>query len=205
MCLAIVKPRGVQVAREHLLAGWQHNPDGGGYAFVKDGKVVMRKGFMKLKDFIEAYEVDEAVNPESNFLIHFRITSQGAKTADNTHPFLVEGGALIHNGTMSGTGAEYGKGASDTAKFADKFKTNLTYDFVVDNKAQLDIAIQGSKIALLYDDDRFAIINERDGHWKDGVWYSNYSYKTYRPMTASDYFDEKDWGEEEDDSPWQLQ
>lgn len=165
----------------------------------------MRKGFMKLKGLIDAYEVDEAANPNSNFLIHFRITSQGSSIPDNTHPFPIEGGALIHNGTLSGTGSTYGKGPSDTANFADMFKSNLTYDFVLKNKAALDVAIQGSKIAILYEDDTFQIINEKDGHWTDGVWYSNHSYKNYRSMTASDFYDEKPWDEDEDEKTWAYQ
>lgn len=198
MCLAILRPSGIQVPKANLVTGWQHNPDGAGYAFVKDGKVVIRKGFMKLKPFLESYEVDAAINPESNFLIHFRITSQGSNTEDNTHPFPIEGGALIHNGTLTGTGSTYGTGESDTRKFANMFSKNLTFDFVEQNKSKLNLATRGSKLVMLYDDDRYQIVNESDGNWNEGVWYSNYSWKQYRSLGTYSY---DDW-ETEDDLPW---
>lgn len=201
MCLAIVKPKGIQVPRAHLQCGWQHNPDGAGYSFVKDGKVVFRKGYMKLKDFLNTYEVDEATNQESNFLIHFRITSQGSSTADNTHPFPIEGGALIHNGTLTGTGSKFGVGPSDTSLFANMFSKNLTYDFVQTHKSKLNLAIRGSKIATLYDDGSYQIINEDEGHWDKGVWYSNYSYKDYKALQYGQYLN-ADW-EDEGELPWQ--
>lgn len=197
MCLAIVKPLGIQVPRASLVTGWQHNPDGAGYAFTKDGKVVIRNGFMKLKDFINAYEVDEAVNQESNFLIHFRITSQGSSGPENTHPFPIANGALIHNGTLTGTGSAYGAGPSDTKKFADMFGKDLTFTFVEDHKSQLGIAVRGSKLAMLYDDNRYQIVNEADGNWNEGVWYSNYSWKNYKLLTPAQYDDF------EDEIPWQ--
>lgn len=183
--------------------GWQHNPDGAGYSFVKDGKVVFRKGYMKLKDFLNTYEVDEAANQESNFLIHFRITSQGSNTAENTHPFPIEGGALIHNGTLTGTGSKYGSGPSDTALFANQFSKNLTFDFVQTHKSKLNLAIRGSKLVMLYDDGSFQIINEDEGHWDKGVWYSNYSYRTYKTL-YQDRSSNGEW-ENEDDLPWQYQ
>lgn len=200
MCLAIVKPSGIQVPKMHLTTGWQHNPNGAGYAFVKDGKVEIHKGFMKLKDFLDSYEVHEAVNQESNFLIHFRITSQGSDEASNTHPFEIDGGALIHNGTLSGTGSSYGKGESDTCKFANMFAKNLSFDFVQKYKARLNDAVRGSKLCMLYENNTYQIVNESDGQWVNGVWYSNGSWRNYRAMTPANY-DDADW-ETEDDLPW---
>lgn len=200
MCLAIVKPRGIEVPRDNLISGWQHNPDGAGYAFTKDGKVVIRNGFMKLKEFLSAYEIDEAVNHESNFLIHFRITSQGHSGPDNTHPFPIENGALIHNGTLSGTGAQYGVGDSDTKKFANMFAKDLTFTFVENHKMQLGNAVRGSKLAMLYDDNTYQIVNESDGNWSAGVWYSNFSWRSYKLLTPASYNDIA-----EDDLPWDYQ
>ncbi len=179
MCLAIVRKPRVAVPEEHLRDGWEHNPDGAGYAFVENGMAVFRKGFMKYKEFLEAYQQDASSNPDSAFLIHFRITSQGAKNAANTHPFVIDGGLLIHNGTLSGTGSVSGTGDSDTCKFAEKYSKNLSFDFVTAYSAQFDEALRGSKLCMLYDDGRYKIVNEKDGVWQDDVWYSNYSYKAY--------------------------
>lgn len=178
MCIAIVKPAGVDVSEETLSICWRSNPDGAGYAFVEDGKVVIRKGYMKLKDFLKAYEEDKA--KDSPFLIHFRITSQGSKDEFNTHPFSIKDGAAIHNGTLDGTGAEYGKGPSDTKIFLRQFGDWLTYDNVEKYKKELGDAIRTSnKIAMLFSDKRYQILNESMGNWHEGAWYSNYTYRNY--------------------------
>ena len=199
MCLAIVKPKGLIIPDNALRAGWIGNSDGGGYAFVKDGKVEIRNAIMKLKDFLERYRQDEAENPESAFLVHFRICSMGAKSADNTHPFPIEGGALIHNGTLTGTAAKYGMGPSDTKLFADRYAKDLSYDFVLKHKDAWNSALTGNKLGLLYDDGRYQIVNEDSGVWSEGIWYSNHSFKPYGRIASMIETDE--W-EEWDDYGW---
>lgn len=179
MCLAIVQPAGKDIPIGNLQAGWIANNDGAGYAFVRDGKVHIRKGFMKLKEFLPSYTADRKDCPESVFLVHFRITSMGDRSEANTHPFPIDGGALIHNGTLTGTGATYGSGPSDTKLFAERFSKHLSWNFVTAHRPKWDDACRNSKIALLYDDNSYQIINEQDGKWDDGVWYSNNSYRTY--------------------------
>lgn len=177
MCLAILRPAGVDIPAENLKQGWISNPDGGGYGFVSGNKCVTRKGFGKWKDMQEALTADLKQHTNSPFLIHFRICTLGTKDITNTHPFEIEGGLLIHNGTLTGTGASYGSGKSDTALFAESFSKDLSFDFVHKNKKELGDSVSGSKFALLYDDKRFSIINEDDGHWEAGVWYSNRGYE----------------------------
>lgn len=179
MCLAIVKPAGIALPEDHIRQGWQYNNDGGGYGFVTGGRAQIRKGFMKLKEYMEAYKADAEKHPDSAFLLHFRIGTDGALGPENTHPFRTDDGILIHNGVLSGTGSQRGVGPSDTALFVDMFKSDLSYDFVLKNKMAWDAATWGSKLAILYDDGRYQIINETSGMWVDGVWYSNSSYKPY--------------------------
>lgn len=173
MCLAIFKPADKDIALSHLKAGWQGNSHGAGFAYVRKNKVESEKGFMKLQDFLTAYEAAAKKNKKSPFLIHFRITSMGHGGADNTHPHLFQHGALIHNGTIYGTGAQHGVGPSDTAKFAEMYGPKLTYLTVQKHKAELDAALKHNRFALLYNDGRHQIINEDEGVWIDGVWYSN--------------------------------
>lgn len=179
MCLAIVKPKGIAIPDDSIRQGWISNSHGGGYAFVKDGKVQIRKGLMKLKDFNDAFRADEEVNPDSAFLLHFRIRSMGDDGSTNTHPFEIDGGCLIHNGTLTGTVAEYSKGPSDTKLFAEKFKKDLSFDIIAKHKSAWDAALGSNKLAMLYDDGRYQIVNESLGLWAEGVWYSNISYKGY--------------------------
>lgn len=192
MCLAILKTAGAIIPDDHLKEGWISNPDGGGYGFVDKGKIVVRKGFPKWKEFAEAYDKDSKQYTETPFLVHFRICTMGTKGVDNTHPFEIEDGILIHNGTISGTGAKYGEGKSDTAIFAETFSKDLSFDFVHANKQDLGRSLDYNKIAILYKDKRFSIINESDGHWLNGVWYSNYGYskRGYSPYYGGMYGDD---------------
>lgn len=189
MCLAIFRPAGTDVPVEHLRNGWIGNPDGAGFAFVKDGEVEIRKGFMLLKDFSEAYKVAAEENPDSPFLIHFRIRSMGSREACNTHPYrLPDGGALIHNGTITGTGASYDKGDSDTMLFIKKFGESLTFDVVSSVKPALEKALDYNKLVMLWGDGRHFILNEASGWWEAGVWYSNGTFRS-RPVNAPGYVD----------------
>ena len=190
MCLAIFKPPGKDVSEAKLKGGWQSNPGGAGFAFVKGKKVVTQKGFMKLQDFLEAYNIARQKNKKSPFLIHFRIPSMGDSTAVNTHPFPFGGvnellnnsftsnAALIHNGTIYGTGAVHGAGPSDTAKFTERYGPKLTFVNVEENKKYIDLALGYNKVVILYNDGSHQILNEKEGHWMDGVWFSNRYFLT---------------------------
>lgn len=178
MCLAILKPAKVSITEDRLRNGWIANPDGAGYAFVHKGKVVTKKGYTKLQDFLTDIEADFKKHKNSHFAIHFRIRSSGEKSPEMTHPFPVAGGVVIHNGSITGTGAEYGTGESDTCKFANKFKENLTFDFVVNHKADLNEAMgKWNKLVFLYDTGQYVIINDNEGVWDGDVWFSNHTFK----------------------------
>lgn len=183
MCLAIFKPAKVSVPADYLREGWIHNPDGAGFAYTHKGKVHTVKGLMTWKAFIEAYDVATKKFKNSPFVIHFRIRSMGDKSAENTHPFPIRDGVLIHNGSVDGTKAVWDKGPSDTAYFAETFSEKLTYDFVKEHKKEWDDAVGYNKMVMLYDDGRHLILNEQHGSWVNDVWYSNMSYKP-RPLAA---------------------
>lgn len=173
MCLAIYKPAGSTIAESHLQGGWQSNPGGAGFAYLKKGKVEVVKGLMKYQEFLAAYNEAVKKNKKSQFLVHFRIPSMGDHSPSNTHPFRFKHGALIHNGTMYGTGAVHGAGKSDTAYFAEKYGDKLTFANVEEHKKEINEALGYNKVAILYDDGRHQLLNEEDGLWLNNVWYSN--------------------------------
>lgn len=180
MCLAIVKPSKAVIPPDHFKQGWISNPDGGGYGFIdKEGKTVVRKGFGKLKEMEDAYEKDSKQYTDSPFLVHFRICTMGAKDDDNTHPFVIDNGLLIHNGTITGTEASYGKGKSDTALFAESVSKAFTYSFVKEHGKELSDLLGYNKVAMLFKDKSYYILNESAGHWVNDVWYSNRGYVKY--------------------------
>lgn len=191
MCVAILAKPGKQVPRLNLFAGWGINSDGGGFAFVRGGKVQIERGFMKYNAFQAALEEAQAKNPDSPFLIHMRIRSAGSLNENNTHPFPIEGGALIHNGTLfQPTGNDIGTAddrKSDTRVFAERLFNILKYQDVVDAKDDIERAIRYNKIALLYDDAKYLILNEAEGEWIDDIWYSNGSCKIRQSSYPGDH------------------
>ena len=178
MCMAIFKPAKVVVKEEHLRNSWIANPDGAGFAYVKAGKVVVEKGFQTVKEFLAAYDKVFKKNKNSPFLIHFRIRSMGAKGSEHTHPYVFQHGALIHNGTIHGTGAVYDSGPSDTELFTRRFGNEMTYENVTALKVKLEQALDFNKIVILYPTKDAVILNERKGYWHEGTWFSTKAYET---------------------------
>lgn len=87
MCIIINKIRGLEKpSKETLKNCWDSNPDGAGVMWNEEGKVHIRKGFM---DFDSFYKFTETIqNPtEKGIVYHFRITSHGGTSQQNTHPF----------------------------------------------------------------------------------------------------------------------
>lgn len=189
MCVAILARPGKVLSNTELFKGWSANRDGAGLAFVnKHGKLVTAKGYMKYNDFQKAYEniCQNEVAEDSPMLIHMRITSQGDTVQANTHPFMFipkvgPKGAMIHNGTLFRPQGEWavakqGVLFSDTRVLVTAMADRLTSEAVLSSIAQLGQAIGAhNKLAFLYEDKSWAIINEHAGFWADDVWYSNTS------------------------------
>lgn len=175
MCIAIVAPAGKLVKETTLLECNANNPDGAGFAYIKDGKVEISKGFFKIGQFIAEYKKKaEAFGKDNPMLLHFRIATQGKVNAPNCHPFPIRGGAIIHNGSLWYKRGEQEK--SDTREFAERMYNNLSYDVVKAALPEVTEALQWNKLAMLYDDGQYI----RIGKWyeDEGIWYSN---ETYRP------------------------
>lgn len=215
MCLLIYKPAGAEIPKDYFKNAQDDNPDGFGLAYVKDGRLNVFKGLMKPKKAIAAIER----NSDVDLLIHFRRASPNMKvTGPMCHPFLVtskthelENGkprfffAIAHNGKLSYPNTE---DKSDTACFVDDIigpaldrdPWLLDHDY---GKYLMEEAIGfGNKMAVMRFDAKeneanVFILNDTEGygdkaaHWKDKVWFSNYSYLppppkvTYAPAYPS--------------------
>ena len=181
MCVAIVCKPGAIVPNDRLYAGWVANKDGAGFAYVKDGRVVIEKGFMTYNPFQKAYQsAAEKYSATSPFLVHMRIRTSGRTDKKNTHPFKIRGGAVIHNGIMfypssSGNNKDQSH-SSDTKIFASKLHNILLKEDVKAAEDEILFAVgRTNKLCFLYDDGDYVILNEKAGNWKDDIWYSNYS------------------------------
>lgn len=181
MCVAVVTRPGSTITNDSLYRGWCANGDGGGFAYVKEGKTQIEKGFMDYNSFQAAYADAAAKSGKySPFLVHMRIRTSGATNQNNCHPFPIRGGALIHNGIMfTPTGKRAGTPEdrkSDTRVFAESLHNILDLETIKKAGQSILKAVGGyNKIAFLYDDGGYHILGESSGSWSEGIWYSNSS------------------------------
>lgn len=185
MCVALVTMPKARLTDAHLEAGWKRNPDGGGIAYVKEGKTQIEKGFMDYNSFHKAYnKAADLFSEESPFLVHLRIATSGGTTRNNCHPFPVKGGAMIHNGILfQPTGTLAGPKTdlkSDTRVLAENLHNILVLaDIKKASKAIEEEIGSGNKLCFLYDTGDVHIVGEKQGFWDKGIWHSNSSCTGY--------------------------
>jgi predicted glutamine amidotransferase len=200
MCLIILNPAGEKLPQSALDNGWSNNPDGAGYMFVANGKLIIRKPYYKLRALKADLMRDHAEhNASSPFVVHFRFATHGEKTAENCHPHAICGEqiGLAHNGVLHDFLPPFDADYSDTVHFC---RTVLAYrapNHVIDANFRSILAEMigtGNKFVLLRDTREVSIVNESAGVWDNGNWYSNATYKTAsvfgrfkRSTTASSY------------------
>lgn len=177
MCVIVVQPAGLELSGNKFRNCWNRNSDGGGFAYIADGEVVVDKGYFGMSNMLTQYRKTRGVYPDSPFLLHFRIATVGPVDGDNTHPFQVRDDLVMaHNGTISGFG---NKEMSDSLDFAQRVLAALKPGWEEDEVISwlVEKTLGWSKIALLRNDGALTILNEDRGVWVDGLWFSNDSYK----------------------------
>jgi predicted glutamine amidotransferase len=213
MCIAVAKPIGVDIPSDEILTNcFKNNPDGAGFAFNYNNEVIIRKGYMKLKDFLDAFhKYDKKFNFKNRgVLIHTRITTHGGTNPQMCHPFPIcsdEGAlkkieytspyAVIHNGIISLTSAEatQKKDMSDTAVFIQRYLTKIAMNknwlYKKENIELIEDLI-GSKMAILNEKGKIFMTN---GFTEDnGIFYSNSTYQDNSTRWMKYY----DWDWDED-------
>tara|TARA_R100001443_G_scaffold113057_1_gene127271 strand:- start:3353 stop:4126 length:774 start_codon:yes stop_codon:yes gene_type:complete len=179
MCLALIqKPNAKKLTNEQLKTAFNNNDDGCGIAYVNNNKIIVKK-YMDEDSLLNAYNhIHNVHGSKSNIMIHFRIGTHGAKTLYNVHPFMVnENLVFCHNGIINRV--ENCKKRSDTRVFNDDVLKHLPTRFI-HNKSIITMMsdfIGHSKLIFLNSDNQFKIVNENLGHWSNGTWFSNSSYK----------------------------
>jgi hypothetical protein len=171
MCLVIVKPPGVTFSDKDLRDYEAHNPNGFGMMWHEDGKVnIMRtlnsKEIPLLLDMVK----------ESEAVLHWRYTTAGTDSIQNTHPFEITPRlAMVHNGVLP----LYPKDPrqSDTFMFANEIMPEyLNGSEVVDDSdiPRLDEWIGPSnRLVFLDDTGKITIVGKEKGLMHNGCWYSN--------------------------------
>ena len=188
MCLAIYRSDTGDVPKQFMQEGFRRNPDGAGFAFPQDGEVVIRKGYKTFKKFYKRYlEVAEDIP----MLIHFRYATKGNVDQSNCHPFrLSKKFAMIHNGTIDRVLTE--NEMSDSWNFANRIlgpivRKHPNFIYTDHGKRIINLAIGGTnKVAVMNHRGKATIFNEKLGHWRDGTWYSNFSYDPYKDAKGND-------------------
>lgn len=191
MCIAILKRKNGNITDEQLRECFINNPDGAGIAYTKDNQLFIVKGIFDVKTFINEVRTAENIC-DNNMLIHCRIGTSGVKNAFNTHPFLInEHIALIHNGILD---IKVPKGSleNDTQLFIKRYLADIDKYTIMHNKAVHELinkCIGGhNKFVLLDNTGYYKIINEDAGHWKNNVWFSNYSYEPRKYTSSRNYY-----------------
>lgn len=138
MCVICASPAGVrQPTFTEIRRMFFRNPDGAGYMFARDGRVVIHKGYMHLHEFLSAIR-EERFTAEDSVVYHFRISTQAGVNPAMTHPFplsnqlevmkaldVVCGCGVAHNGIIRLTSDPDEREYSDTALFVAEYLSRL--------------------------------------------------------------------------------
>lgn len=185
MCMLCVSLPGSRPTREQLEIACYNNNDGFGYAVHHGDHIVAGRG-MLVDVTIDRFFAELDKNPDAIGMFHARLTTHGTTHVENNHPFRVDGRkdiVLGHNGILPVT-LKLGDKRSDTRVFAEDLLPTMGLGVLDDAKTfkKLEEWARGSKIAILSTSpdlkDDVYILNEQDGDWVDGVWWSNTSYKS---------------------------
>ena len=183
MCLLMVT-LGEIPNRDYLYNASENNPHGYGFA-VNHGDRIVTGRSMKYERLIERFitEMGQSENPTGMY--HARYSTHGTTTLENNHPFRVDGRkdiVLGHNGMLPIT-PRVGDNRSDTRIFAEETLGSIGIEQLDDKDGfrRLEQFTAGSKVAILTNApelrDSVYILNEDDGHWDKGIWWSNTGYK----------------------------
>jgi len=199
MCLAILKPANEHIIKRRLRQGFQENPDGAGFMYVKNGQLKIDKGYFSFRSFYKAYRQAEQKCPDSNFVIHFRIATSGKISSKHCHPFLINTTvAFVHNGIFAKLG---NKVKSDTQHFNNDYLRYMPPDFIHNKKSIRFLEKYCgwfNKLIFLNNKNEYLIVNESAGRWLDNIWFSNIIETSIGFSVTTNYateIEDNDWGE----------
>jgi len=177
MCIAILQPRNKRLKRKTLKACWDNNPNGGGFMYALDGKIVVVKELEKFDSFYSQFH-NHRTKHNVDFILHFRIATHGLIDEKNAHPHQANFKTwFVHNGIISQK-CDTKSSLSDTVKFA-KLLSKLETDFML-NDSVLELVreyIDTDKIIFLNNQGKIRIVNKSLGVKKYGCWFSNSTYQ----------------------------
>lgn len=186
MCVIVHIPAGEKLNLAVLAQCWSANPQGAGFMFRYNGKIIIHKGFMTYSTLIKALDACKFI--EDGFVlgeiaIHCRIATSGGVSPQKCHPFPIKNyqpsieksycitdSALMHNGVIGAGGDDI----SDTQEYV----MNVVY-----HAFREGMSVEELSKAINPGFNKFFIMtpryNYRLGSWQkeDGVFFSNLNYK----------------------------
>ena len=193
MCIIAIKKQGVKMPCEEVLETmFKNNPDGAGFMYTADDRVVIHKGFMNYQSFRTALKkLEVSYNlTELPLIMHFRIATSGQVDAGTCHPFPIASKrkilrksymetdiGVVHNGiipidapeNMSDTMQYIAKKLSLYQKIHNNFYIHKTWQKRIEKEIHSKMAFLNSKGDIYTIGD---FIKE-----PDGMIYSNYSFE----------------------------
>lgn len=203
MCIIVIKPKDVDFPSKEILKNcFTQNPDGAGFMYPLNNKVMIEKGFDNFDKFYEELSKVRAQHGSNiPYVMHFRISTQAHGRMDCTHPFPLSKKmsdlrelrvkcdiGVAHNGIISLTSSGYSKTItySDTMQFITDYLSYIIKDknyYKDSNNLTLIKNLAKSKLAIMDGDGHIELIG--DGFIEDdGIIYSNTSYKPYKPIVT---------------------
>lgn len=183
MCVIIVKPANETLSEEDLKSCYKNNPDGIGWMYAEDGKVIADKFIPN--SFEEVQEVFDKLH-SIDAVIHFRYLTTGDLSVPHCHPFRVlrKGRRtpdmfMMHNGTFPITART---GENDTIAFKNQIlKPVLTRDpsLITDDNFLEMVAGMDSWSRLCFLTGEGVVVRTRAHSWvKRGECLLSNSYST---------------------------
>lgn len=199
MCIIAYKPKDIEMPDKQILLNcFNRNPDGAGYMFAEDNKVKIKKGFMSFSAFYNDLMIDyDRMGKGTDFVLHFRIGTQGGNIPANTHPFAISENvedlkelykecdvALAHNGIINLT-SNYlsSSNTSDTMDFITDYLSCIIRegDWYKQKSFEKNVKLiekligYSNKLAIMSNDGHTELI----GNFiqEKGIFYSNTSYE----------------------------
>lgn len=198
MCLIAYSKDGKDIPRHALDFAVSVNPDGIGVMSSRGVEKFFGKKFYKRARF---YLRSLSGTPHA---VHLRWTTHGAKCLELCHPFNVPNTDIfvMHNGVIRSAERFMSANDSDTSAFVREefgFRDNSGFPAygTADYKEYLEevekyIGWSNKLVVLHAGSGQFSIVNESAGHWKDGVWYSNYYSLPWDQRSATAFDDDGD-------------
>lgn len=197
MCLIILKTYEGKILKNDLKNAFKNNPDGVGFCYTDFNKLhVYKKVYKTFKEFYNDYEIFKDVSEgyASNLLIHFRFATHGLIDDNSCHPFYINDNlAVAHNGVIQTDRED--DNLSDTQIYIEDTLKQLPKDFHRNNailKLIADNIGHYNKLAFLDKDNIYKIVNEDQGQWYNGCWYSypiRYEYKSDYNRELAQYYE----------------